>query len=150
MRDLVICLDQLIAYLLPSASLGSQSYGTGYIFAGTVNSARPDSSKCNLKHKLVHTKAIKQNVCQTLLDETFLEILMQLCLGTFLFYSPSAAFIPVFMLLWELWCSVPHSFPSATQPPLNSLIPMPGMSFWFGTLILHYQPQCLEALLLIM
>lgn len=28
MRDLVISLDQLIVYLLPSASLGSQSYGT--------------------------------------------------------------------------------------------------------------------------
>lgn len=154
MRDLVISLDQLIVYLLPSASLGSQSYGTdkrpGYIFAGTVNSARPDSSKCTLKHKLVYTKARKQNVFKTLLDKTFLEILTQLCLGTFLFYSLSAAFIHVFMLLWELWYSVPHSFPSETQPPLNSLIPMPGMSFWFGTLTLHCQPQRLEALLLIM
>lgn len=29
MRDIEICLDQSIIYLLPSLSLGSQIYGTG-------------------------------------------------------------------------------------------------------------------------
>lgn len=50
----------------------------------------------------MHTKARKKNMLQSLLDKTFLETIIEFCLGTFLFYFPSAAFIPAFMLLLEL------------------------------------------------
>lgn len=49
--------------------------------------------------------------------------------GTFLFYSPSAVFIPVFMLLGQLH-SVLHGLLSDTKSPLNSLIPMGVMIFF--------------------